>query len=95
MTKTGWWHVKFDLTLEGEEVRWEDLDEASQEHIAERIKEGFCSGEIVIETDSDYEGRIIPCPDCGEDVTISGGEARCEACGWFCGDGELSDIMEE
>ena len=24
-TKTGWWKVKFDLTLDGEDVRWEDL----------------------------------------------------------------------
>jgi hypothetical protein len=38
MMKTGWWLVKFDLTLEGEEVRFEDLSEATQEHIAECIK---------------------------------------------------------
>ncbi len=53
MTKTGWWNVKFDLTLEGKEIRWEDLDECSQEHIAEMIKEGFNGGEIVIEDDED------------------------------------------
>lgn len=51
MMKTGWWHVKWDLTLEGEPVRFEDLSEATQEHIAERIKEGYCSGEIVEEDD--------------------------------------------
>lgn len=44
--KTGWWFIKFDLTLEGEDVRWDDLSEATQEHIAKMILEGFCSGEI-------------------------------------------------
>ena len=51
MMKTGWWSVKFELTLEGEEVLFDDLDEATQEHIAECIKEGYTSGEIVIEED--------------------------------------------
>ena len=51
MTKSGWWSVNFELTVEGEEVRWDDLDEATQEHIAECIKEGCVSGEIVMETD--------------------------------------------
>lgn len=56
-TKTGWWSVKFDLTLEGEEVRWDDLDEVTQEHIAEMIKEGYTSGEIV-------EEKEVLCRDC-------------------------------
>lgn len=51
MEKYGFWHVKFDLTLEGEEVRFEDLDECTQEHIAEMIKQGYCSGEICMETE--------------------------------------------
>ena len=41
-----------------------------------------------------YDGLTISCPDCGEEVAIDFGEARCEACGWFCGDGELDDLME-
>lgn len=41
-----------------------------------------------------YDGLTISCPDCGQEVTIDFGEARCEACGWFCGDGELDDLME-
>lgn len=49
MTKTGWWSVSFELTIEGEEVRWDDLDEATQEHIAECIKDGYIAGEIVTE----------------------------------------------
>lgn len=55
MNKLGWWNVKFDLTLDGEGVRWEDLDECTQEHIAEMIKEGYNSGEIVIEEYNDDE----------------------------------------
>lgn len=46
MEKRGWWSVKFELTLEGEEVRFDDLSETTQEHIAECIKEGYASGEI-------------------------------------------------
>lgn len=48
-TKTGWWKVKFDLTLDGEEVRWEDLSMDTQAHILEQINEGYCQGEIVEE----------------------------------------------
>ncbi len=51
MMKTGWWVVKFDLTLDGENVRFEDLSEVTQEHIAEMIKEGYLGGEIVEESD--------------------------------------------
>jgi hypothetical protein len=45
--KIGSWYVKFELVLDGEDVRWEDLDESSQEHIVECIKEGYTSGELV------------------------------------------------
>lgn len=48
-TKTGWWKVKFDLTLDGEEVRWEDLSMDTQAYILEQINEGYYQGEIVEE----------------------------------------------
>lgn len=48
-TKTGLWQVKFNLTLDGEEVRWEDLSMDAQAHILEQINEGYCQGEIVEE----------------------------------------------
>lgn len=51
MTKSGWWSVDFDLTLDGEDVRFSDLSETTQEHIAEAIKEGYCCGEIIEESD--------------------------------------------
>ena len=47
--KTGWWSVSFELTLDGEDVRWDDLDEATQEHISECIKDGYIAGEIITE----------------------------------------------
>lgn len=51
MTKYGWWKVKFDITLDGEEVRFDDLDEYSQEHILQCIQEGCVQGEVVSEED--------------------------------------------
>lgn len=48
-TKTGWWSVKFDLTLDGEEVRWEDLSLDTQAHIIEDINNGYYQGEIIEE----------------------------------------------
>lgn len=51
---SGWWFVKFELTLEGQDVRWDDLSEITQEHIAEKIKEGYVSGEIY-ESEDDEE----------------------------------------
>ncbi len=53
MTKTGWWSVKFECTLDGETVNFDELDECSQEHILELIKEGYSSGEIVEENDDE------------------------------------------
>lgn len=53
MSKYGWWHVKFELTIEGEPVRWDDLSDATQEHIAEMIKQGYYSGEICEEEDDE------------------------------------------
>lgn len=93
MMKTGWWSVKFELTMDGEEVRWDDLDEATQEHTAECIKEGYTSGEIVIEDDYDYDGQTINCPHCGEEITIEFNTARCEECGWSAMDADLDEIM--
>ena len=46
MAKTGWWSIELELTLDGEDVRWDDLDECTQEHIADCIRDGYISGEI-------------------------------------------------
>lgn len=48
-TKTGWWSVEFDLTLDGEKVRWEDLSMDTQAHILESIDGGYWQGEIIEE----------------------------------------------
>ena len=91
MTKLGWWNVKFDLTLDGKEVRWEDLDEATQEHIAECIKDGYCGGEIVMKDDEDEEEDMEICPVCGASIEVADGEENgygelhmywtCKVCG--------------
>lgn len=41
--------MNFEITLEGEPVRWDDLSEVSQEHILDRIKEGYTNGEVIEE----------------------------------------------
>lgn len=46
MEKYGWWFVKFELSLDGETVRWDDLSETTQEHISQAILEGYTQGEI-------------------------------------------------
>lgn len=51
MTKTGWWSVDFDITLEGESIKFQDLDDCSQEYILEKISEGYTNGEVVEEDD--------------------------------------------
>lgn len=48
-TKSGWWSVKFELTLDGEDVRWDDLSMDTQEHILEAIRDGYTQGEIIEE----------------------------------------------
>ena len=51
--KHGWCHVTLNITLEGETVRWDDLSEVTQEHIATKIAEGYRSIEIIEEEEDD------------------------------------------
>ena len=46
MDKWGWWAITFDLTLEGESVRFCDLSPDTQAHICEAIEQGYTQGEI-------------------------------------------------
>ena len=57
MMKTGWWSVDFTLTLEGEEVRFDDLSDNSRQHIIDCLKEGYEQGELIEEDDEDEEGE--------------------------------------
>jgi hypothetical protein len=72
--KTGWWKVSFDLKLEGEEVQFNDLSEATQEHITQKIMEGYIQGEIVEEDDDD--GDENSCHHCANNCD----EEVCENC---------------
>ena len=49
--KTGWWKVTMYMTIEGHEVFFDDLSEATQEHICNQIKKGYIAGEIIEEDD--------------------------------------------
>lgn len=49
--KFGCWTIS--LNLDGKKVNPEDLSEVTLERIAERIKEGFCGGEIIEEAGED------------------------------------------
>lgn len=77
MMKTGWWSVNFELTLDGEEVFWDDLDEATQEHITECVRNGYQCGEIVVETDDEEEDETDEMEDC---------DGECVGCDRACAD---------
>lgn len=49
------WYVKIEITLDGEDARWEDLDEATQEQILNEVKEGNFSGLLIEEGGEDNE----------------------------------------
>lgn len=49
MIKLGSWAVNFEIILDGEVIKFEDLSEGSQEHILQCIKEDYYSGELVEE----------------------------------------------
>ena len=57
LSGSGWWSVKWDLTLDGEEIRFDDLSETSQEHIADSILDGYLQGEIA-EWDDNTESEV-------------------------------------
>ena len=41
-----------------------------------------------------YNGIVIFCPYCNEEIIIAFNTARCEECGWSAMDAELDEIME-
>ncbi len=53
MTIYGWWEINLGLIVNNKRIRFADLDKATRERIAERIKNGYCSGDIVIETEQE------------------------------------------
>ena len=52
--KSGWWNVKFEITLEGKPVRFWELSETTQDHILQCINGDMYSGEI-LEDDGEDE----------------------------------------
>ena len=55
ITKTGWWKVKFDITLDGESIRFSELSDITQEHILKQILEGIKEGEVIEEYENEKE----------------------------------------
>lgn len=53
MTKTGWWKVNFDVTLDGIGIDFGELSEGSREHILSLIADGCVAGEVVEEVDGE------------------------------------------
>ena len=46
-TKTGYWSVSFDITVDGEDSDWDSLSETTRQHILNEIGEGYTNGELV------------------------------------------------
>ena len=46
-TKTGYWSVSFDITVDGEDSDWDSLSETTRQHILSEIGEGYTNGELV------------------------------------------------
>ena len=68
--------------------------------IAEKLNEAFPALSIDYDVecenpDGEYEGRVITCPNCGEEITIEFDTARCGNCDWFVADAELDGWMNE
>ena len=55
--KTGWWKVKFDITLEGVGVDFDELSEDSKRHILGLMAQGCVAGEV-IEDGGDDDGEV-------------------------------------
>ena len=45
--KVGWWKVSFEITLDGQDVLFDDLSEVTQEHIINCLKDGYTQGQVI------------------------------------------------
>jgi hypothetical protein len=79
-TKTGWWSVKFELTVEGEEVIWRDLSDVTREHIIQCLLDDCYQGEIVEEDDESDEPNPDDSDDCSHCANNCDDEEVCENC---------------
>jgi len=90
IVKSGWWKVAFNITLEGEEVRFSDLPKYTQEYIVKSILEGCREGEILetVEVEELKEDRFVTTEDfwdceCEHNYIHPSGEGtnECKICG--------------
>ena len=63
--------------------------------LSEDIRESMYDKNVILSGGfkMDYNGMIINCPHCGEEITIEFNTARCEECGWSAMDADLDEIM--
>lgn len=52
--KRGWCNVNFEITLEGESIRFKDLSESNQEYICRKLSDGYRTIEIIENNGIDY-----------------------------------------
>lgn len=72
--KCGWWKVRFDVTLDGIEIDFDELSDHSKRNIQAMLAQGCVAGEIAEEEDEDGCGKTgASCRNCTED---SNGEEK-------------------
>ncbi len=52
MERKGSWHVEFTISVNGQDVDFEDLSEETQKYITEQILDGYVGGWIEEEVDN-------------------------------------------
>ncbi len=52
MVRKGFWHVEFTISVNGQDVDFEDLSEETQKYITEQILDGYVGGWIEEEVDN-------------------------------------------
>lgn len=55
--KRGWWKVRFDVTLDGIEIDFDELSARSKRKIQAMLAQGCVAGEIVEEEGGDSCGK--------------------------------------
>lgn len=55
--KRGWWKVRFDVTLDGIEIDFDELSDHSKRNIQAMLAQGCVAGEIAEEEDEDGCGE--------------------------------------
>ena len=55
--KRGWWKVRFDVTLDGIEIDFDELSDRSKRKIQAMLAQGCVAGEIAEDEGGDGSGK--------------------------------------